>query len=135
MSIPETLIKIKGRGGLGLLARGVAGILILGSFFMLGRVSVLASKQTSSEPIEAVLPPLVATDVPKYEPGGSGKTQVTEQPVQEPDIWTVAASKTGKVYYPKTCTGLGRVKPENRVYFASEQEAQQAGLTKAASCH
>lgn len=134
MSIPETLIKIKGRGGLGLLAQGVTGILILGSFFMLGRVSVLASKQATSEPIDAVLPPLVATNVPKYEPGGSGKAPIMES-VQEPTLWAVAASKTGKVYYPKTCTGLGRVKPENRVYFASEQEAQQAGLTKSAACH
>jgi hypothetical protein len=134
MSIPETLIKIKGRGGLGLLAQGVTGILILGCFFMLGRISVLASQRAPSEPLEVIVPPLVTTDVPHYQEGGQPSAP-DSKPINEPASWTAVASKTGKIYYLQTCTGLGRIKPENRVYFASEKEAQAAGLAKAASCH
>jgi len=45
-----------------------------------------------------------------------------------------AGAKSGKVYYPITCSSLKRVKSENRVYFASVSEAEAAGRTKSSQC-
>ncbi len=46
----------------------------------------------------------------------------------------IVASKSGKRYYYLNCSGVSRIKEENKVYFASEQEAEAAGLTLAANC-
>ena len=44
------------------------------------------------------------------------------------------ASKSGKKYYLPTCSGVGRIKEENRVWYATALDAQNAGLTPAANC-
>jgi hypothetical protein len=44
------------------------------------------------------------------------------------------ASKTGTKYYPPDCSGINRIKIENRVYFATEQEAQDKGYTRTTTC-
>lgn len=44
------------------------------------------------------------------------------------------ASKTGKNYYPQGCAGIDRIKVENRIYFATEKDAQEKGYTKSVSC-
>jgi hypothetical protein len=48
---------------------------------------------------------------------------------------TVYASKSGKKYYYKDCSGINRIKLENRVAFANAEMAEQSGYTKAANCH
>lgn len=48
---------------------------------------------------------------------------------------TVYASKSGTRYYYSDCSGLNRIKPENRISFASVAMAEKAGYTKAANCH
>ncbi len=45
------------------------------------------------------------------------------------------ASKTGTKYYPPDCGGINRIKIENRVYFATEQEAQDKGYTRTTTCN
>lgn len=44
------------------------------------------------------------------------------------------ASATGTKYYLSSCAGAARIKEENRIYFASAQEAQAAGYEPAANC-
>ncbi len=44
------------------------------------------------------------------------------------------ASKTGTRYYLPSCSSANRIKPENRVWFASKEEAEAAGLGPAANC-
>lgn len=44
------------------------------------------------------------------------------------------ASKSGERYYPTGCAAAGRIKEENRVYFATMAAAEAAGYTKAANC-
>ncbi|MBI2624322.1 hypothetical protein HYW67_02395 [Candidatus Parcubacteria bacterium] len=44
------------------------------------------------------------------------------------------ASRNGKRYYPKDCASANRIKPENRIWFASIAEAEKAGYTKATNC-
>ncbi len=122
MSIPETFIKIK-PWGISIL-KILSIVLILGLVFTLGRISVLSKAQTD-EPIEVIYPPLVKTNIPQYkETGNTG----------EPESWAFAGSKTGKTYYPKDCAGLARVKPENRVYFTTPQQAETAGYHPTTTC-
>ncbi len=45
------------------------------------------------------------------------------------------ASKTGTKYYPAGCSGINRIKTENRVYFTTEQEAQDQGYTRTSTCN
>ncbi len=122
MSIPETLLKIK---PLGIIILKIASlILILGLVFSLGRISALSASQTI-DPIEVIYPPLVKTTVPQYKQEGN---------TAEPELWAFAGSKTGKTYYPKDCTGLARVKPENRIYFTTVTQATTAGYHISTTC-
>ena len=44
------------------------------------------------------------------------------------------ASKNGTKYYPINCKSADRIKAENRVYFASIEEAELEGLSAATTC-
>lgn len=46
----------------------------------------------------------------------------------------VVASKTGTKYYYPTCSGVSRIKEENKVWFKTIEEARAHGLTPAANC-
>lgn len=46
----------------------------------------------------------------------------------------VVASKNGSRYHYPWCAGASQIKEENKVWYASEDAAQQAGLTKAKNC-
>lgn len=48
---------------------------------------------------------------------------------------TVYASRSGKKYYYSDCSGLKRIKLENRISFPDASKAEKAGYTKAANCH
>lgn len=47
---------------------------------------------------------------------------------------SIQGNVNSKVYHLPGCPGYGKMKPENRVTFTSEQEAQQAGYHKAGNC-
>ncbi len=122
MSIPETRSKIKTLA-IPLLKIGCF-VLIVTLSFILGRISALSSTQTKS-PLKIIYPPLVTTNIPLYNTSGTSN---------EPELWAFAGSKTGKTYYPKDCSGLTRIKPENRVYFMTAQEASDAGYHISTTC-
>lgn len=44
------------------------------------------------------------------------------------------ASQNGARYYNEGCSGLSRIREENRIYFNSEQEAQNNGYSRAVNC-
>ena len=44
------------------------------------------------------------------------------------------ASKSGTKYYLPSCSGVSRIKEENKVWFATVGEAQAAGYTPASNC-
>lgn len=46
----------------------------------------------------------------------------------------VVASKNSKSYHFLWCSGAKRIKEENKITFASEQEAQSQGYTLASNC-
>lgn len=47
---------------------------------------------------------------------------------------SIVASKNGTKYYFLHCSGVNRIKDENKVYFRSENEAQIRGLKPASGC-
>ncbi len=44
------------------------------------------------------------------------------------------ASINGKAYYPKNCAAGNRIKEENRVWFATTEEAEAQGYKPAQNC-
>ena len=50
------------------------------------------------------------------------------------DKGAYVASKSGTKYYLPSCSGVSKIKEENRVWFASVAQAQAAGYTAAANC-
>ncbi len=106
-------------------------ILILGAVFGIGRISAL-SETSKTAPIEVIYPPLIKTSVPQYQ--DKGTAPASSPTITTPSNWLYAGSKTGKTYYPKDCSGLTRIKPENRVYFITAAEAQAAGYHITTTC-
>ena len=50
------------------------------------------------------------------------------------DKGAYVASKSGTKYYLPSCSGVSKIKEENRVWFSSVARAQAAGYTAAANC-
>ena len=46
----------------------------------------------------------------------------------------IVASKNGAKYYFLNCSGVSRIKEENKIYFNLEDEAKSAGYEKSATC-
>ena len=62
-------------------------------------------------------------------------TKVSEdKPKSESSNSKIVASKNGKRYYYNNCTGVNRIKLENRIYFDTKEQAESKGLTLAAGC-
>ena len=47
---------------------------------------------------------------------------------------SVVGSKNGSKYHLPWCSGAQRIKEENKVWFATIEEAKEAGYTAAANC-
>ena len=45
------------------------------------------------------------------------------------------AAKSGTKYYPAGCSGINKIKIENRISFQTEAEAQATGRTRSGTCH
>ena len=50
------------------------------------------------------------------------------------ETWYIMASKNGTKYYFPNCSGINRIKIENRIYFSDEQSAINKGLQKSKTC-
>lgn len=140
MTIAETFLKIKPPDGSRKILTGARILgeiailcLVLGGIFLLGRISVLAGKRRTA-PVEIIYPPLILTNIPKYPVSGSGEITPVLPVSTESMSWNFAASKSGKVYYPKNCAGLNRIQPENLVYFETEDLAIASKRSLAKTC-
>lgn len=96
-------------------------LLILVGFtsFGLGRQSVVQKSQNAliNQPAGVILNEPTETKV-----------------VVKDDLVRVVASRSGKKYYLPTCSGVSRIKEENKIYFDSPNLALAAGYTPAANC-
>ena len=100
----------------------IAGIIFCTglSSFGLGRLSV--DLKTN--------PPLVVTD-------SAASSPMEEQSIPGAVINTdkrVVASRNGTTYYFMWCSGVQRIKEENKIWFPTKEAAEIAGLTLAGNC-
>lgn len=85
--------------------------------------------QVESLPMEASLP---AAAIAAPSVAGKG-VEVAPAPVMNAGGQYVA-SKNGTKYYLPWCGGAARIKEENKVWFASKEEAEAKGYEPAANC-
>lgn len=50
------------------------------------------------------------------------------------ELQRFVASKNGTKFYPAECKSAERIKPENRIFFATALEAQKAGFEATSQC-
>jgi len=87
--------------------------------FGLGKLSAF---ETTPEPVE-----VIPTSV-------DSQTLGTAPSIETLATGTIVASKTGTRYYYPNCSGASRIKDENKVWYATEADAQAAGLKLASGC-
>jgi hypothetical protein len=116
----------------------IALIILLVGFasFGLGRLSVRPGK----EPVRILGSDTAAAAVKKPVQNGQSIQKVVNSLVAE-NSGTVpssegkyVASKNGTAYYLPTCSGVSRIKEENKIWFDSTDAAEEAGYHKAANC-
>jgi hypothetical protein len=79
--------------------------------------------------------PAVTPSVPGEELGQTNSIKSNTSPVSSATTTqNFVASKTGTKYYPAGCSGINRIKEENRVYFNTEQEAINKGYERTSTC-
>ncbi|MEK7650513.1 MAG: hypothetical protein AAB364_01420 [Patescibacteria group bacterium] len=93
-----------------------------------------------------VAAPLEITGVPTVQDSSANNSQKieTKTKIQAPEIAKASteeasekkyvASKSGTKYYLPSCSGANRIKEENKVWFASVEEAKARGLEPASGC-
>lgn len=64
----------------------------------------------------------------------SRETAAAPDAVSDVSQKTIFASKNGTKYYFPSCSGAGKIKEENKIWFATEAEAQSAGFAKSSTC-
>jgi len=102
-------------------------LLVLGAalFFGLGRLSALEKQYSPVSIVRGqVTTPLVS----------STEVTVGSPTLEVGESSEVIGSKNGTKYYLPWCGALSRIKPENRVVFASAALAREKGYTPAANC-
>lgn len=148
MSIQDIIIKIKGWVGeknllkirlfytIGSLALTLVGLLI--TSYKIGQQSAASKKADISPTITIEYPPYVAEATMIKENMARIPQKAPAEAVQQTQTnlgtGNYVTAKTGKVYYPKDCSGVNRIKPENRVYFNSKEELHARGFTLAKAC-
>lgn len=68
------------------------------------------------------------------EAGGGNSKDSGSGAVPAPLVKDYVASVNGSKYYHRGCGGVGRIKEENKVWFATPEEAQKAGYEPAKNC-
>lgn len=73
-----------------------------------------------------------------FEAQGNISNAINENKIKDEikvsDVATIVASKGGKKYYFVWCKGAENIKEKNKRFFKTENAAQSAGYTLAASC-
>ncbi len=113
--------------------------LILGSGAVYG-IFKLYSIQKARAPVSVEYPPeyLLKNNVTKASSTRSSIDTVSEKSEKSVSPGsaskTFVAARTGKSYYYPWCTGAKRIAEKNKVWFATQAEAEKAGYTASKSC-
>ena len=102
----------------------IAGIIFLTSLssFGLGRLSV----DLKPAPPISIIDTAAVPDSVSNRPADIGNVNDTGR--------KVFASRNGSAYYYAWCSGAKRIKEENRIWFATREAAEKAGLKQAGNC-
>lgn len=130
MSIHTFGQKIKGVFGGG--NKGFLLVLIMallaGASFYLGYMAHKETMGGNGSPV------LIECPDEAYMPSISGEADNAGVSLPGASFGAYVASRNGTKYYPKDCSGVSRINEANKVWFNSEQEAQNAGLSRASGC-
>lgn len=100
-------------------------------------LGVLAGQDIASSPERAGFAVIDASAPQKGFANGQGSSfgSVPEQPLPSiPEGGQYVASKNGEAYYLPWCSGVSRIKEENKVWFGSKEEAEARGYRPAKTC-
>lgn len=110
----------------------LSALLLAGSAYLIGFMSADESKVSE---IQIVYPDEIAIKNSNNVDKIDNNTTVSEDKLRsENSNSKIVASKNGKRYYYSNCGGVNRIKPENRIYFDTKEQAESKGLTLAAGC-
>ena len=112
----------------------MSAILIGGSAYLIGNMNALESNLSE---IQIVYPDAIAiqsdTKIEEIKSEQS-TTKPVDNTASTVATGKIVASKNGKRYYYPNCGGINRIKPENRIYFDTKEQAEAKGLTLASGC-
>ena len=100
-------------------------ILVGTASFGLGKLSSLEKKKV---PISVIKTEKAVSSTNSLSQNSGIGTSVNEK------RGIVVASKSGTRYYYPSCSGVSRIKEDNKVWFSTIKEAESAGLKLAANC-
>lgn len=108
----------------------VAAIILLVGLlaFGLGRLSTLWPQK---EPITIENSQYPEQNTPAPTKNNASKIDV---PKNSPVEGAYVASKAGSYYYLPSCSGVARIKEENKIWFQTKKEAESRGLKPAENC-
>ncbi|MFZ2522760.1 MAG: hypothetical protein WAW92_00025 [Minisyncoccia bacterium] len=136
MSIKEIIEKVK--SPMYFIAIAITlGVILFG----LGRLSAESSKKTPISITYNSANAIFATSTSGQVEATSTKENISTSTKKEtvimpvPEVSSeVIGSKSGRKYYFPWCGTVKRIKPENRVYFKSIEEARTAGFSPGGNC-
>lgn len=135
MSIQELSPKFKGILGsiefhLSLLIIGVSLV-----SFVLGRLSVTEKSDVIEQKTQIVESNTQSASASTNRDVANTERTVSTQSAQSSDAQgAYVASKSGTKYHLPWCGGAKRIKEENKIWFATKEDAEKAGYTPAANC-
>lgn len=129
MSIHTFHNKIKGGAG-----EGGKTLLILGLLVAVAVISFYLGYVARAETAQAT-PVLIECPAEAYIPKGalSGDTS-SKTSLTLPKSGAYVASKNGTKYYSLDCSGVSRIKEENKIWFDTAESAESAGYSLAVAC-
>lgn len=116
-------------------ATAVLIVIVAFGGFALGRASV--TQEVPAVAIYGAFPAQSAPVGPKTALGGVNQAQVVNHTA--PSGTSIqggefVASKTGTKYHFPWCPGAQSMRDENKIWFATKEEAERAGYTPASNC-
>lgn len=103
-------------------------VVIFSAFIVFGLIKLYEIRKEKT--------PIIIENISENNPGGNPGAAMGEVNgfVAGNEAKLFVASKNGAKYYYPWCSGAGRIKEENKIWFSSANEAQQAGFAPAANC-
>lgn len=132
MSIQELSLKFKGYLNNTDILLSILIIVVSLTSFFLGRFSITENTHKIQQKAEFVSTVNQAITQKEGSVETTNKTPDVPQSAQSEGGYV--ASKSGTKYHLPWCSGAKRIKEENKVWFATKEEAEAAGYSPASNC-